>query len=172
MTDHRAIQAADDMFSAAFGWRPGGSEPAQPEDTMTEDSVYWAAVNKTHREWREHAATLTDNPIIPEAQDRAWREMVALGEELQGEDTMTTTSITWYAPLTRSEIDRLFSKISYAIIHEASRLAMFAAPDADLWRQAQAVTDELVEIQGDLFRGWKSAVNDAQVCEVRTGSAL
>ena len=85
---------------------------------------------------------------------------------------MTTTSTTWYAPLTRSEIDRLFSKISYAIIHEASRLAMFAAPDADLWRQAQAVTDELVEIQGDLFRGWKSAVNDAQVCEVRTGSAL
>ena len=35
MTDRRAIQAADDMFSAAFGWRPGGSEPAQPEDTMT-----------------------------------------------------------------------------------------------------------------------------------------
>lgn len=27
MIDPRAIQAADDLFSAAFGWRPGGSKP-------------------------------------------------------------------------------------------------------------------------------------------------
>jgi hypothetical protein len=29
----RAVQAADDMFDAAFGWRPGGTERA-PEPSL------------------------------------------------------------------------------------------------------------------------------------------
>ena len=64
MTDHRAIQAADDMFSAAFGWRPGGSEPAQPEDTITTTlcscgaaGFHTCTAGERHRGNREHTIT-------------------------------------------------------------------------------------------------------------------